>query len=165
MGNRKLQSNSHTWLTRRSTLDTKTGCWNWKKHIGTHGYGSMSRGRLAHRVAYQKYVGPIPRGQHVLHRCDNRRCVKPAHLFIGTQSDNLKDASDKGRLNPKSIANLRGRKSGYVSEKRNLTADQVAEIRRRWAAGETQTSISGSLGVAQQKISNIVKYKSYKEAI
>lgn len=79
---------------------TKT-CWIW---ISTNkvprGYGMLKRkGRhhYAHRFSYEMHYGTIPKGLQVLHRCDNPSCIRPDHLFLGTQSDNMKDASKKGR--------------------------------------------------------------------
>lgn len=83
---------------------TETGCWIWM--AGTNGdsrkfsYGQMYDGnktRAAHRLSYELFVGPIPAGLFVCHRCDVPLCVNPAHLFVGTQSDNMLDASRKGR--------------------------------------------------------------------
>ena len=81
----------------------ETGCWEWvgsKKH---NGYGQINLGgrgkgmARAHRVSYELLVGPIHNGLHVLHECDNPKCVNPKHLFLGTNADNMKDKIAKGR--------------------------------------------------------------------
>jgi hypothetical protein len=76
-----------------------TICWEWKG--GTvKGYGVMNiRGKVtyAHRVAYEQFVGEIPLGYGVFHRCDNPGCVNHAHLFVGPQSENVADMNVKGR--------------------------------------------------------------------
>ncbi len=86
------------------------GCWQWIGATGRGGYGNLGftlsikrhgfRVNLpvrAHVAAYQMLVGPIPDGHHVLHECDNPPCCNPAHLFTGTQVDNVRDAILKGR--------------------------------------------------------------------
>lgn len=73
-------------------------CWLW---IGatSAGYGRIGRGRAKdHEVSWELHNGPVPHGLWVLHKCDNPPCVRPDHLFLGTQSDNMKDAEAKGRL-------------------------------------------------------------------
>ena len=78
-------------------------CMNWSKGCGSHGYGQFYIGKkpfLAHRISWELSFGPIPAGMYVLHKCDNKKCVRPSHLFIGTQSDNINDCVAKGRHKP-----------------------------------------------------------------
>lgn len=75
-------------------------CWGWAGAKTPDGYGKLktSGHRIyAHRLSYEIHHGPIPYGQHVLHRCDNPSCTRPDHLFAGTHSDNMKDCLAKGR--------------------------------------------------------------------
>lgn len=76
------------------------GCWEWQASLRT-GYGQFKyRGRMerAHRVSWLLLVGPVPEGMWVLHHCDNRLCVRPDHLYLGTAKDNARDASVRKRL-------------------------------------------------------------------
>lgn len=82
-------------------VDFGDGCWLWTASVGSHGYGQTFIGKkvtTAHRVAYELWVGPIPDGLYILHSCDNKRCVNPAHLRAGTQAENVADAKQRGRL-------------------------------------------------------------------
>jgi hypothetical protein len=80
-------------------VETGLDCWIWTAAVNKDGYGKFWFGGVmrAHRFAWEDLIGPIPPGKHVLHKCDNRRCVNTEHLFIGTNSDNAKDAFHKGR--------------------------------------------------------------------
>jgi hypothetical protein len=76
-------------------------CWVWQGRLTHNGYGRFSHGgkdHRAHRVAYELSMGPIPRGLMILHCCDNRRCVNPAHLRPGTAAENYDDAYSRGRV-------------------------------------------------------------------
>ena len=78
-----------------------TACWNWLGYLNDHGYGMVrmrNRPRRAHRVAYEFVAGDIPHGKMILHSCDNRRCVNPAHLRVGTALENIHDAKNRGRM-------------------------------------------------------------------
>jgi hypothetical protein len=85
----------------KSGYPDKTQCWVWRGGFFDSGYGcfvSDSRGTEgAHRTSYCLFVGPIAKGKHILHRCDNRPCVNPDHLFAGSNTDNMKDRDEKGR--------------------------------------------------------------------
>jgi hypothetical protein len=97
-------------LKQRFLLHVKKteGCWLWTgTKVGTMGYGwirlrndegVMAHGAVAHRIAYELFVGPIPDGLWVLHRCDTPACVNPEHLFLGNRADNMRDAREKGRI-------------------------------------------------------------------
>src|SRR5437899_3345664 len=83
---------------------SRSECWPWLGHTNRKGYGRIYGGigqdngvQSAHRVSYRIHYGAIPGKLWVLHRCDNPPCVNPAHLFIGTVADNVRDMMAKGR--------------------------------------------------------------------
>lgn len=84
-------------------VDKQDGCWEWMGAKAGTGYGSIqaggrgSKSLLAHRVSYSLSSGAIPEGLYILHSCDNRSCVNPAHLRAGTNQENIQEAYDKGR--------------------------------------------------------------------
>lgn len=130
-----------------------TDCWTMTGRPRQDGYFEVTRGRraagrtiLAHRAVWEVFNGPIQGGLCACHHCDNRACVNPAHLFLGTRGDNNRDAAAKGRM-------ARGEGNGQA----RLTAAEVLEIRDRRDAGETQNEIARSFGVSQSHVSAIVR--------
>lgn len=96
-------------------------CWFWVGARHRLGYG-LFNGRKAHRASWEIHCGAIPAGMSVLHRCDVRNCVNPAHLFLGTQADNMRDMVAKGRHRSAPAF-------GEANPASRLTADQVREMR------------------------------------
>ena len=85
------------------SVDASGDCWIWTRSDNGHGYGVMEfkdGDRMAHRMAWEILVGPIPEGLDVLHHCDTPACVRPEHLFLGTDKDNVADCIAKGRRAP-----------------------------------------------------------------
>ena len=82
--------------------EPNSGCWLWTAAVGPTGYerfGFDGKNRLAHRISYKFYVGAIPDDKYVLHKCDVRCCVNPAHLWLGSYWDNMLDMYNKKRPN------------------------------------------------------------------
>jgi hypothetical protein len=133
-------------------------CWVWKASVTqSNGYGQFSiNGRMvgAHRVAYFLGTGRQPRGLHVLHGCDNKRCCNPAHLFLGTNQDNKDDYVAKG-LGPNLGHDQVGVRNGNV----RLTEDDVRAIR---AAEGIQRIIAARYGISQVMVSRIRLRKAWR---
>lgn len=132
------------------------GCWRWTAGIGKSGYGAFKVGNRmegAHRLSYAIANGPIPGGEGyhgtcVLHKCDNRACVRPDHLFLGTARDNAHDrgAKDRAFYRP----GLRSPTCVHSAE----TRARVFELR---ATGLSQDAIAARTGMSQSHVSRILR--------
>lgn len=141
-------------------------CWVWTGALGPR-YGAFAavppRHVPAHRYSWELHYGPIPDGLRVLHRCDFPPCVRPDHLFLGTQADNVHDMMRKGRnsarVKPESL--VRGEQHGMAK----LTEVLVREIRERVANGERQYRVAQAYRVSGATVSLIVNGHIWKEVV
>lgn len=131
------------------------GCWLWTAALFPNGYGCIADkpgpAKGTHRVAWELTNGPIPAGMFVLHRCDNRRCVRPDHLFLGTQRDNMRDRNQKQRG---------ALPTGSAHHWAKYGDETVAQIRALAATGMTFAAISREVGVSRPHVSRLVRHSA-----
>jgi hypothetical protein len=182
----------HQRFIARVDLAFGDACWEWNGHRNDRGYGLIwhnGRHVRAHRVALILALGSIPDGLLVLHHCDNPSCVRPSHLFVGTQADNMRDMAHKGRgafqLDPDKIPRgdahrfrrdpELGRQSAAMMRERGdrargerhgsakLTAAEVQAIRLAYQSGDVKpTELGRRYGMSRNMIWRIVKGKSWR---
>jgi hypothetical protein len=139
------------------------GCWSFTGEVTTTGYGRITdywQKRLAHRFSYELAHGPIPVGMFVLHTCDFRACVNPAHLWLGTAQDNVNDALQKGRMRyPGPTTPLRG----VANPRAKLTEEDVLEIRAAYGNGDvTVRALATDYDVSPSLIHAVVTRKTWR---
>lgn len=123
------------------------GCWEW---LGskTQGYGQISTpGRIpkrASRIAYELFCGPIPVGMCILHKCDNRGCVRPDHLFLGTKAENSRDMALKGRAG-----------------KRKFSPQDAYAVLWRGISGEVYAALAAEYGMSRTNVRDIVSRRTW----
>lgn len=139
-------------------------CWNWTGAVQKKGYGWFSAMRLgewlAHRNAWVLTHGPIQNNLQVLHRCDNRRCVNPAHLFLGTNADNVADRTAKGRWGgpewtPTQRAALSLKHRGEGNGRTKLTEAQVIAVLAAPRGFGSGDALAKRFNVTPEQISKI----------
>ena len=141
-------------------LRDQSGCWLWTGPLNNKGYGTHGHHRYAHRIAYSMAHGDIPDGMCVLHRCDNRKCVNPAHLFLGTIADNNTDMTAKRRnawlLHPELV------RRGEEHHMAKLTDVAVNEIRLLAAGGWPHRALAKRFLVSKSTVTRAVSGKTWK---
>lgn len=133
------------------------GCWEWGGYRNKWGYGFTrvggrgSKGILAHRLSWSLRYGDIPTGMHVLHKCDNPCCVNPAHLFLGTNQDNINDRVAKGRSSHwvRFVA-----RNSHPNTK--ILDFQILEMAERKIRGEKVKDIAAAYGVTKDHASKVI---------
>lgn len=133
-------------------------CWYWMGSIHRLGYGVfLCEGESkAHRVSYRLFNGEIPAGMKVMHTCDTRCCVNPAHLIVGSQADNVADMVAKGRRRG---GNIRGANNPMAK----ATPEVVASIRSAVSAGAKQIDMARTFGLSPMTVSRIVRKESWND--
>ena len=131
-----------------------SGCWIWLLSVNKKGYGLINIDclqRLAHRVSWRYFIGKIPENTHVLHKCDVPSCINPAHLFLGSNLDNIADRVLKGR-------GINGERHPFAK----LSAQDVSKI-RSLAGSKTQSAIAIDYEMNQSILGRLLHGKTWKQ--
>jgi HNH endonuclease len=140
-------------------VEKTDSCWLWKGARKPLGYGTfmVKKGRfaIAHRMSWQFAFGDIPSGLHVLHRCDVPACVRPDHLFLGTQADNMADCIEKGRRRY-GYRDQRGDRNPNVVYSDAMVAAMLADL----AAGGRPVSVARAHGISYYTLWQIRRHRT-----
>lgn len=144
-------------LWSRILIASDDECWEWQGCRERQGYGRIwygDGGVLTHRLAYILTNGEPPDdAPHILHRCDNPPCCNPAHLYAGTNAQNVADKMQRGRFKP----NL-GERHGNSK----LTTDSVLSIRERFRGGESRDVLAAEYGIAPAYVNQLAARRAWR---
>jgi hypothetical protein len=136
-----------------SIIKLENGCWEWNRHINMYGYGLMcfrKKRELAHRVSYSIFKGNVPKESLVCHKCDNRKCANPDHLFLGTHKDNTRDMMSKNRHR-------------FLCGEEVSTKLNSSDVKFIFMSDETCYFLAKKFGVGETIIRNIRKRTKWKK--
>lgn len=154
------------WQTFWNSIEKTESCWLWRGLVSTSGYGTLvmyGKSRKAHRLM-MLWTGRIESVEHtgsmgdglILHSCDNRLCVNPAHLSVGGAGRNLAEAYERGQKKPM---------PGISNPRAKLAEATVCSIRSDYACGMTHEQLAAKYNVCQRTINKVVRRISYKDIV
>jgi hypothetical protein len=146
-------------------VNREEDCWEWTASLFKSGYGKFNldgKTVKAHRLSWELTNGEIPGDLFVLHKCDNRKCVRPSHLFLGTKKDNADDMWSKGRQ--QDYKNVPKGEAVHLSL---LNESKVRDMRTAWSQGnhETIKDFAAFLGMPYNTVWNILNRKTWKHLV
>lgn len=151
----KYQRNPAELLSQR-IKKVASGCWEYQGTINSNGYGQLAfagRRISTHRLSWMLFNGPIPDGLFACHRCDNKKCVNPEHLYVGTHQDNMKDAVERRRW-PNHLSKIQIRKISPGQR------EQIKDLYLHFGLGVT--FISKIYGTGRTTIYSIINGETHK---
>lgn len=166
------QNNAPDWIDRfieKVRENPETGCWEWQASSFAKGYGCFAlnrKPRTAHRLAWELVNGGIPSSDiFVCHHCDNRKCVNPNHLFLGTNADNVADMVQKQRTRSGENHPHWGKSinKGEANGNSVLNPEKVKEIWNLRGQGWSQQKIATHLGIGQMTVCRVLRKETYSD--
>lgn len=140
-------------LWRRVDRGAPGACWEWQGAINSHGYGTIRewcKSKGTHVIAYRSTHGDVPQGMYVCHRCDNRKCCNPAHLFLGTNAENIADRDAKRR-----------QARGSRIKRARISEADAAIIRYLTDCGANGKALAKLYGINQSAVSAIHRRRTW----
>lgn len=137
------------------TKETESGCWEWQGRLHAVGYGAVGLkkiggGSYAHRAMVESVIGPIPPKMQVMHSCDNRKCINPAHLSWGTHLENIRDMQAKNRQRGGSLPNEK-------NPNHKFTDEQILKIREARQNGMKFTQLMRDFQISESHLIRVIK--------